>query len=122
MRFWLCRVCCDRFRSPLAIVFFLVLWAKSFLLANSAWGVDLSSHISQYRHNAWRMKDGYFRGQPRAIRQTVDGYLWIGTEAGLIRFDGVRLVSWVPLSEHGCHLPRSIPFWPRGTARCGSER
>ena len=26
----------------------------------------------------------------RAIAQTADGYIWLGTEEGLVRFDGVR--------------------------------
>jgi signal transduction histidine kinase/ligand-binding sensor domain-containing protein len=37
-----------------------------------------------------------FSGAPNAIAQTTDGYLWIGTQNGLIRFDGVRFVPWVP--------------------------
>ena len=28
--------------------------------------------------------------------QTHDGYMWIGTSAGLVRFDGVRFVPWTP--------------------------
>lgn len=72
-------------------------------LSNPVWGVDPGSHISQYRHSAWRMKDGLFRGAPNVITQTPDGYIWIGTMAGLIRFDGVRLVSWEP--PHGSQLP-----------------
>jgi len=39
------------------------------------------------------------------ISQTTDGYLWIGTRAGLVRFDGVRFVSWTP--PDGQHLPSS---------------
>src|SRR5262249_39226325 len=31
-----------------------------------------------------------------AITQTADGYLWIGTQNGLFRFDGVRFMPWVP--------------------------
>ena len=31
-----------------------------------------------------------------AVGQTTDGYLWIGTDAGLVRFDGVRFVPWAP--------------------------
>ena len=30
----------------------------------------------------------------RALAQTKDGYLWIGGDAGVSRFDGVRLVSF----------------------------
>ena len=30
------------------------------------------------------------------MAQTADGYLWLGTELGLVRFDGVRFVPWQP--------------------------
>jgi signal transduction histidine kinase/ligand-binding sensor domain-containing protein len=77
-----------------------------FLVAvNSVWAVDPSRHISQYAHTAWRIQDGVFSGSPNAITQTTDGYLWIGTEAGLVRFDGVRFVPWT--SPDGKHLPSS---------------
>jgi len=46
-----------------------------------------------------------FSGAPNAIAQTTDGYLWIGTQAGLMRFDGVRFVSWQP--PEGKELPSS---------------
>ncbi len=44
-------------------------------------------------------------GLPNAITQTRDGYIWIGTEAGLVRFDGVRFVPWA--EPEGKHLPTS---------------
>ena len=50
--------------------------------------------LTQYAHNAWRLQDNALDGAPNAITQTTDGYLWIGTEAGLVRFDGVRFVPW----------------------------
>lgn len=49
------------------------------------------------------MKDGLLWGEPNVITQTPDGYIWIGTAAGLIRFDGVRLVPWEP--PDGSQLP-----------------
>ena len=77
-----------------------------FLFAvSSVWAVDPTRHISQYAHTAWRIQDGVFRGAPNAITQTTDGYLWIGTQAGLLRFDGVRFVPWTP--PDGQHLPSS---------------
>src|SRR6266851_6410169 len=72
---------------------------------NSVWAVDPSRHISQYGHTAWRVQDGVFSGSPNAIAQTTDGYLWIGTQGGLLRFDGVRFVPWAP--PDGQHLPSS---------------
>ena len=74
-----------------------------FFVSTLSWGVDPSTYISQYRHTAWTMKDGLLRGQPNVITQTKDGYIWIGTAAGLMRFDGVRLVPWEPPT--GAQLP-----------------
>src|SRR5215470_36886 len=52
--------------------------------------------ISQYGHTAWRTRDGAFDGMPVVVSQTSDGYLWIGTNIGLVRFDGVHFTVWNP--------------------------
>ena len=52
-----------------------------------------------------------------AIAQTPDGYLWLGTEYGLLRFDGVRHVPWQPPSDQ--QLP-STSIWSLLAARDGS--
>jgi signal transduction histidine kinase/ligand-binding sensor domain-containing protein len=67
-----------------------------FCFSTSLWAVDPGTHISQYAHTAWRIQDGFFSGAPNAITQTADGYLWIGTQNGLFRFDGVRFNPLVP--------------------------
>jgi PAS domain S-box-containing protein len=61
-----------------------------------AHALDPDRRISQYAHSAWRVRDGAFPGAPSAITQTTDGYVWIGTFSGLLRFDGVRFVPFVP--------------------------
>jgi len=66
------------------------------LAATSARAVDPNRRISQYAHTAWRIQDGIFSGAPNAITQAADGYLWIGTQTELVRFDGVRFVRWTP--------------------------
>lgn len=68
-------------------------------LTLSGWALDPNVRISQYAHSAWRVQDGYFSGTPQAITQTTDGYLWIGTEGGLVRFDGVRFTPWTALTD-----------------------
>src|SRR5215510_3127361 len=73
------------------------------LVCPVAAGLDSSRKISQYGHNMWRIQDGYLPATPEAIAQTGDGYLWIGTDAGLVRFDGVRFVPWA--SPKGEKLP-----------------
>jgi len=53
-----------------------------------------SLKLTQYSHTAWRSQEGVFNGTPSEIAQTTDGYLWIGTDSGLMRFDGARFVEW----------------------------
>ncbi len=66
-----------------------------------------SLDISQYSHTSWKIRDGFPRGGVMSMAQTPDGYLWLGTEFGLVRFDGIRNVPWQPRS--GQQLPdRSI--------------
>jgi signal transduction histidine kinase/ligand-binding sensor domain-containing protein len=77
-------------------------------------GLDPSRKISQYAHNMWRIQDGYLPGPPEAITQTADGYLWIGTHAGLMRFDGVRFVPWA--SPKGEKLPSDQIHYLLGTS------
>lgn len=68
--------------------------------------LDPTSHISQYGHSVWRLRDGYFGGTPLAITQTTDGYIWVGTTNGLFKFDGVRFVRWN--AQSGEELPSSF--------------
>lgn len=44
--------------------------------------------MSQYVHDKWGFEQGFPKGPVYAITQTSDGYLWMGTGAGLVRFDG----------------------------------
>jgi ligand-binding sensor domain-containing protein/signal transduction histidine kinase len=44
--------------------------------------------LAQYVHTVWGADKGYIGGAVYAIAQSADGYLWLGTERGLVRFDG----------------------------------
>jgi signal transduction histidine kinase/ligand-binding sensor domain-containing protein len=61
-----------------------------------ALALDPSLDVSQYAHTAWKVHEGISRGTIRSIAQTPDGYLWLGTQFGLVRFDGVRFAPWQP--------------------------
>ncbi len=61
--------------------------------------LDLSLDINQYAHTAWPVREGFFNGIINTITQTPDGYLWLGGEFGLLRFDGVRGVPWLQAGE-----------------------
>ncbi len=58
--------------------------------------LDPSLEVSQYAHTSWTARDGYSLGAVFAMAQTPDGYLWLGAEFGLFRFDGVRFMPWQP--------------------------
>jgi len=65
-------------------------------LCPSALALDPSLDVSQYAHTAWRVREGFTQGYMRAIAQTPDGYIWLGSSFGLFRFDGVRVERWQP--------------------------
>src|SRR5688572_968509 len=51
--------------------------------------------ITQLVHTRWTARDGA-PTEVRALAQTSDGYLWLGTRTGLVRFDGVRFARFSP--------------------------
>jgi ligand-binding sensor domain-containing protein/signal transduction histidine kinase len=69
----------------LSLVFSLLLCGSWTTLA-----FDSRTELSQFSHEAWLTEHGLPQNTVHAIAQTRDGYIWIGTEEGLARFDGVR--------------------------------
>jgi len=57
--------------------------------ASLAQALDPNRILSQYMREHWGSERGFTGGSVTALAQTSDGYLWIGTEKGLIRFDGM---------------------------------
>ena len=49
--------------------------------------------ISQYLHSAWKSDSGL--QSVRRLAQTPDGYLWLATRGGLVRFDGSRFTTFL---------------------------
>lgn len=50
------------------------------------------SVIAQFQFSSWSTDDGLPQNSIQAILQTRDGYLWLTTSDGLVRFDGVRFI------------------------------
>jgi signal transduction histidine kinase/ligand-binding sensor domain-containing protein len=79
--------------------------------------LDPRLDVSQYGHTSWKIRDGFAKGPIRSITQTPDGYLWLATEFGLLRFDGVQAVTWQPPAQQP--LPSS-DIWAVRAARDGA--
>jgi ligand-binding sensor domain-containing protein/serine phosphatase RsbU (regulator of sigma subunit) len=52
--------------------------------------LDPQKAITQYKLDIWRMERGFEQNGIHALLQTRDGYIWLGTLDGLVRFDGIR--------------------------------
>jgi len=72
------------------------------LMSGSAFALDRDRSIAQFYYTFWSEKDGA-PSAISALAQTQDGYLWIGSERGLFRFDGVNFEEYAPPS--GVSLP-----------------
>src|SRR5690349_14901778 len=73
-----------------ALLALLVLTSSACL----AHALDPDRLLSQYMRERWGSDKGFAGGSVTALAQTPDGYLWIGTEKGLIRFDGFNFHSF----------------------------
>lgn len=69
----------------LNLVFLLLLGGSG-----SALALDSRRDLSQFNHDVWLTESGLPQNTVHAIAQTRDGYVWIGTEEGLARFDGIK--------------------------------
>ena len=63
-----------------------------------------SPSVTDYTLTSWTQYEGLPAARVWAIEQDRDGYIWLGTDAGLVRFDGVDFVAWRDL--HDEQLPR----------------
>jgi len=65
--------------------------------AGLAHALDPQKNIDQYGHDSWTSQNGLPGEAVYQILQSQDGYLWLRTSAGLVRFDGVRFVLTNPV-------------------------
>ncbi len=64
------------------------------LIPSAQASLDPSKDLSQYIQQSWQNEQGLPENSVTAIAQTRDGYLWLGTESGLARFDGSRFTVY----------------------------
>jgi ligand-binding sensor domain-containing protein/signal transduction histidine kinase len=80
-----------------ALALFTLSTLNALVWSPPALALDPSLDISQYAHTTWTFQNGFSHGAVYAIAQTADGYLWLGTQSGVFRFDGVRTMP-LPLA------------------------
>lgn len=73
--------------------FVLALWLLA-TFAGQSFALDPNKAVTQYALQVWTSDDGLPQNSIYVILQTRDGYLWLGTEEGLARFDGVRFTVY----------------------------
>jgi signal transduction histidine kinase/ligand-binding sensor domain-containing protein len=56
--------------------------------------LEPSTSLANLGRQAWAMENGLPQNTVQALAQTSDGFLWLGTEAGLVRFDGVAFQTY----------------------------
>jgi PAS domain S-box-containing protein len=59
-----------------------------------SWALDPNRSLAQYARDDWNAKDGLPEGAVLSLKQTADGYLWLGTQSRLVRFDGQSFVAF----------------------------
>jgi signal transduction histidine kinase/ligand-binding sensor domain-containing protein len=77
----------------------LLLWAIALLSAPRLEATDLRDVITDSTITTWNEKDGLPSATIWALAQDPEGYLWIGSREGLLRFDGVRFTRWETFSQ-----------------------
>ena len=60
----------------------------------SAYALNPGKALTQYSMTVWSQQQGLPQDTIRAITQTTDGFLWLGTDEGLARFDGYEFVAF----------------------------
>jgi signal transduction histidine kinase/ligand-binding sensor domain-containing protein len=67
----------------------------AFAVSHNLFALDRDRTIAQFLHTGWAIADGAPSGI-HELAQTTDGYLWLASTSGLIRFDGVRFERYEP--------------------------
>ncbi|HEY6341495.1 MAG TPA: two-component regulator propeller domain-containing protein [Bryobacteraceae bacterium] len=80
----------------------------SLLCAGTLLALDSNRTLTQYVHRIWTLQQGLPAGTIYDMWQTHDGFLWLATQAGLVRFDGV---SFTPAEKIFPGLPENL--WMR---------
>jgi len=80
---------------------FATLLVAAWLLSPFVFALNPDHKLTQYIHRIWQTQPGLPQTSISAVSQTRDGYIWLGTESGVVRFDGVRFTPIPELEQAG---------------------
>ena len=103
-------------------------WALTIILVTGiaivvpAFALDPSKAFSQYVQSSWALQNGLQQKSVMAVAQTRDGFLWLATEEGLVRFNGRTFVTFDERNAPGLgdRFIRSIAAAPDGSLWIGT--
>ena len=91
-------------------------------LIQTAWALDPHKTLTQYSRHVWGQRDGLPQDTVKSIVQTPDGYLWLGTDEGLARFDGFDFTVYSrPTSELPANSITALAASPDGSLWIGTS-
>src|SRR5215813_1563345 len=82
-------------------------WLTAFLVLS----FSAATARAQYRFDHWTADNGLPQNSVRDILQTRDGYLWLTTFDGLVRFDGVRFTVFDKSNSPGIITNRFVSLY-----------
>jgi ligand-binding sensor domain-containing protein/AraC-like DNA-binding protein len=96
-------IVCTAWQIKAAAVMIILFWSQ-------LPGLNPDKPVDQYLVDQWGLADGIPADEVRSIAQTPDGYLWIATSRGLVRFDGMKFTIIRFIEEEGIEsLENTIP-------------
>jgi signal transduction histidine kinase/streptogramin lyase len=99
----------------------LAIWMVAACLIPSAWALDPHKTLTQYSRHVWGQQDGLPQDTVKSITQTADGYLWLGTDEGLARFDGFEFTTFSrPASDLPANSIAALAASPDGSLWIGT--
>jgi signal transduction histidine kinase/ligand-binding sensor domain-containing protein len=82
-------------------------YAALLLLSGGTVGAERQTIIPTHGHDLWDAAAGFPGGYVYSVSQTDDGYIWIGTSKGLVRYGGWKFLS---ISEDGSSVGTKVPI------------
>jgi ligand-binding sensor domain-containing protein/signal transduction histidine kinase len=73
----------------IAFLLLVLLGVSALQQSQQIYALSSRRELSQFAHQAWSTENGLPQNTVHAIVQTADGYIWVATEEGLARFDGI---------------------------------